>query len=68
MVYLLQMVIFHGYVSHNQMVYSTSATHPSIGPNEINQSVHRAPWEAGLDLRSGVEGLVKFHHIPPGQP
>ena len=26
MVYLLKMVIFHGYVSHNQMVYTAAAS------------------------------------------
>ena len=30
MVYLLKMVIFHGYVSHNQMVSVTSHPNPTI--------------------------------------
>jgi len=30
MVYLLQMVIFHGYVSHNQMVTCFFAAYPTV--------------------------------------
>jgi hypothetical protein len=35
MVYLLQMVIFHGYVSHRQMVYKSNINRILVGEIRI---------------------------------
>ena len=58
MVYLLEMVIFHGYVSHNQMVTGNqtrltkkpppASGHPSHGTEIPNQWLFRNPQKDGL--------------------
>ena len=56
MVYLLKMVIFHGYVSHNQRVSVTSHPNPTI-PRQYWVSIQRElqPWQ----LRGEVVGHLE---------
>ena len=51
MVYLLKMVIFHGYVSHNQMVYSK--------PN-ISVVLFTGLWS--IDEPQWIEHLQEFRN------
>ena len=44
MVYLLNMVIFHGYVSHNQMVCVFLGGENSFGETHPNQSIEHLPF------------------------
>jgi len=70
MVYLLKMVIFHGYVSHNQMVIASSYPIQYCGSSQLpvlQVAQHKGPAPPQTTFPGRVLTYRSYPHLIPGE-